>query len=141
MTSRLWEVVKNIILERLTRKPKLKRPSISQPKLLEWVECMDPEVELSDIPEYSKNRIEDLEEITKLITKRNLERQRVYGNSNVAASDEASSAYNSNFNHSNHSERTPEKDSAVSSNTLLPVDKQLDDRIYDAIWSPSTWLH
>ena len=102
---------------------------------------MDPEVELSDIPEYSKNRIEDLEEITKLITKRNLERQRVYGNSNVAASDEASSAYNSNFNHSNHSERTPEKDSAVSSNTLLPVDKQLDDRIYDAIWSPSTWLH
>lgn len=138
MTSRLWEVVKNIILERLTRKPKLKRPSISQPKLLEWVECMDPEVELSDIPEYSKNRIEDLEDITKLITKRNLERQRAFGNANVAASEEASSAYNSNFN---HSEKTPEKESNVSSNNLLPVDKQLDDRIYDAIWSPSTWLH
>ena len=74
MTERLWEVVKNIILERLTRKPKLKRPSISQPKLLEWVECMDPEIELSDLPDYSKARIEEIDDLTKLITKRNLER-------------------------------------------------------------------
>lgn len=57
MTDRLWEVVRNIILERLTRKPRLKRPSISQPKLLEWVECMDPELEINDLPDYSKKRI------------------------------------------------------------------------------------
>lgn len=43
---RLWKIVKIVIIERLTRKPHTKRPSISQPKLLEWVECMDPEVEL-----------------------------------------------------------------------------------------------
>ncbi len=99
---------------------------------------MDPEVELGDLPDYSKQRIEDIDEITKLITKRNLERQRVYGIINNPSSDEASSAYNSNFN---HSEKSPDKDSNVSSNNLLLVDKQLDDRIYDAIWSPNTWLH
>lgn len=78
-TDKLWNVVKNVIIERLTRKPKLKRPSIAQPKLLEWVECMDPEIELADLPDYSKDRIEDLEELVQLITKRNLERQRIFG--------------------------------------------------------------
>ena len=56
----LWSTVKDIILERLTRKPYKKRPAISKPKLLEWVECMDPEIELADLPDYSKERIEDL---------------------------------------------------------------------------------
>lgn len=42
--SNIWEIVKVVIIERLTRKPYTKRPSISQPKLLEWVECMDPEI-------------------------------------------------------------------------------------------------
>jgi hypothetical protein len=84
MTDRLWEVVKNIILERLTRKPKLIRPSISKPKLLEWVECMDPEVELADLPDYSKARIEDLDDLSKMITKRNLERQRMFGGQSLS---------------------------------------------------------
>lgn len=77
--DRLWDIVRNLILERLTRKPRLKRPSVAQPKLLEWVECMDPEIELADLPDYSKERIEDLEELAQAITKRNLERQRLYG--------------------------------------------------------------
>lgn len=77
----LWVVVKDVILERLTRKPHRKRPSISQPKLLEWVECMDPELELSDLPDYSKERIDDLEDLVDRITHRNSERQRIYGTS------------------------------------------------------------
>ena len=60
-------MIRNIILERLTRKPKKKRPAIAQPKLLEWVECMDPEIELSDLQDYSKERIDDLEELAGLI--------------------------------------------------------------------------
>ena len=47
--SNLLEMVRTIILERLTRKPKKKRPAIAPPKLLEWVECMDPEIELADL--------------------------------------------------------------------------------------------
>jgi uncharacterized protein YfkK (UPF0435 family) len=43
------------------------------------VECMDPEVELADLPDYSKARIEDLDDLSKMITKRNLERQRMFG--------------------------------------------------------------
>lgn len=35
---------------------------------------MDPEIELADLPDYSKERIEDLEELAQAITKRNLER-------------------------------------------------------------------
>jgi hypothetical protein len=60
-------------LERLTRKPRRKRHAIAQPKLLEWVECMDPEMQLSDIPDHSQSRIEDLEElIHKVETKENI---------------------------------------------------------------------
>lgn len=62
--KKLWIIVKIIIVERLTRKTKTKRPSIAEPKLLEWVECMDPEIELFDLPEYSKERLEDFEEIS-----------------------------------------------------------------------------
>lgn len=72
--EKLWDIVRNIIVERLTRKPKIKRPSVSQPKLLEWVECMDPEIELADIPDYSKERIDGLEDLVLQIAKRNLER-------------------------------------------------------------------
>jgi len=50
---------------------------------------MDPEIELSDLPDYSKARIEDIEDITKLITKRNLERQRMNGLANQANYDES----------------------------------------------------
>jgi hypothetical protein len=65
-------MVKDIILERLTRKPRRKRTSISQPKLLEWVECVDPEMLLSDIPAHSRGRIEDLEELEGYLHKRQL---------------------------------------------------------------------
>lgn len=40
---------------------------------------MDPEMELSDLPEYNKERIEGLEELVQLIQQRNLERERMYG--------------------------------------------------------------
>jgi hypothetical protein len=43
-------MVKEVFLERLTRKPRKKRHSIAQQKLLEWVEGMDPEMTLADIP-------------------------------------------------------------------------------------------
>ena len=46
----LWDVVNDIIIERLTRKPRRKRPAIAEPKLLEWVECMDPQIEIGDLP-------------------------------------------------------------------------------------------
>lgn len=59
----IWTIIREIILERLTRKPRKKRSSIAQPKLLEWVQCMDPEMLLSDIPEHSRDKIEDLDEL------------------------------------------------------------------------------
>ena len=65
--DRLWDVVKDIILERLTRKPRRKRPAVVDSKLLEWVECMDPEFELADLPDYDKERIEDIQELADLI--------------------------------------------------------------------------
>jgi phosphatidylethanolamine-binding protein (PEBP) family uncharacterized protein len=40
---------------------------------------MDPEIELADIPDYSKERIENIEELIKSIQKRNSDRQRQYG--------------------------------------------------------------
>lgn len=61
--SSLWAITKELILERLTRKIRKKRTSIASSKLLEWVEGMDPEMVLSDIPEYSRSRIEDMEDL------------------------------------------------------------------------------
>ena len=94
--DRIWDIVRHVIIERLTRKPKLKRPSVAQPKLLEWVECMDPEIELADLPDYSKERIEDLDELAQAITKRNLERQRMFGDlkQNSVASNNEMDPYN-----------------------------------------------
>lgn len=66
----MWVVVRDVILERLTRKPRRKRHAIAQPKLLEWVECMDPEMQLSDIPDHSQSRIEDLEELIHKVERR-----------------------------------------------------------------------
>lgn len=66
-------MVKEVILERLTRKPRKKRSSIAQLKLLEWVECMDPEMVLSDIPLHSRPKIEDLEELENYIERRQLQ--------------------------------------------------------------------
>lgn len=59
----LWDLVRDLILERLTRKPIRRRQNVVESKLLEWVECMDPEIELSDLPDYSKERIENIDEL------------------------------------------------------------------------------
>lgn len=67
MIRELWEMVRDVILERLTRKARRKRTSIAQPKLLEWVECVDPEMTLGDIPIHSRGRIEDLEDLENYI--------------------------------------------------------------------------
>ena len=61
--DRIWAVTRDIIIERLSRKPKRKRPSIAEPKLLEWVECMDPEIDLDGLPDYTRERILDYEEL------------------------------------------------------------------------------
>ena len=65
-------MVKEVFLERLTRKPRKKRHSIAQQKLLEWVEGMDPEMTLADIPQHSRDRIEDLEELENYIERKNM---------------------------------------------------------------------
>lgn len=39
---------------------------------MEWVECMDPEMLLSDINDVSRARIEDIEELMEYINRRNL---------------------------------------------------------------------
>lgn len=58
--AELWDVVRDIILERVTRNAKRKRPAVAEAKLKEWVLQMDPEVELADLPDYCKERIEDI---------------------------------------------------------------------------------
>ena len=59
----LWSVIKDIILERVTRKPRRKRNAIAQPKLIEWVESNDPEMVLTDLPQFNQSRIEDIHEL------------------------------------------------------------------------------
>lgn len=54
-----WRNVKNLMAERLSRKQFKKRDNISDQKLLEWIECREPELSVHDLPEYSKNRIEN----------------------------------------------------------------------------------
>lgn len=61
--ERVWGIVRDVILERLTRKPRRKRQLVAESKLLEWVECIDPEIELADLSEHSKERVENLEEL------------------------------------------------------------------------------
>ncbi|CDW85033.1 UNKNOWN [Stylonychia lemnae] len=137
-TDKLWDVVKTIIIERLTRKPKLKRPSVAQPKLLEWVECMDPEIELADLHDYSKERIEDLDELVSLITKRNLERQRMFGDFSSKVPNSELDPYNTG---NMGKLEFPTNSSKERQNGGSLDDRHLDERIYEAIWSPTTWLH
>lgn len=70
--TQLWSTMRDVVLERLTRKARRKRTSIAQPKLLEWVECVDPEMLLSDIPMHSRSRIEDLDELESYINRINI---------------------------------------------------------------------
>ncbi len=60
----------DVILERLTRKPRRKRAAIAQPKLLDWVQSPDPELSLSDLADFSRSRIEDLDELLRKINRR-----------------------------------------------------------------------
>jgi len=69
--AKLWEVTYDVILERLTRKARRKRTSVAPSKLLEWVECADPELSLDDLSELSRSRIEDLDELIRKINRRN----------------------------------------------------------------------
>lgn len=69
--AKLWEVTYDVILERLTRKHRRKRTSIANAKLMEWVECPDPELSLNDLAEFSRSRIEDLDELIRKINRRN----------------------------------------------------------------------
>jgi hypothetical protein len=70
--TQLWSMMRDVVLERLTRKSRRKRTSIAQPKLLEWVECVDPEMSLGDIPVHSRSRVEDLDELENYLQRKNL---------------------------------------------------------------------
>ena len=63
-------MAKLVIVERISRKPKLKRTQIAESKLLEWVECMDPGTEFEDLSEESIKKIDDYKELKKLVDKR-----------------------------------------------------------------------
>ena len=43
---------------------------MAQAKLQEWVEATDPELALDDLTEYSRERIEDLDELLRKLNKR-----------------------------------------------------------------------
>ena len=47
----------------MTRIPLRKRPLVAESKLKEWVELMDPEMELGDLADYSKVRIPDFQQL------------------------------------------------------------------------------
>ena len=81
--DKILSVTKDVIFERLSRKPRRKRHSVAESKLLEWVECMDPELSLDDLPDYNKERIDDYKELKRLIEKRDLDRARLAKNEEV----------------------------------------------------------
>jgi len=77
VVENLWEVVRDVVTERLTRRPRRKRPNIAESKLLEWVELMDPEIQLSDLPVYTRERIDDLDELLEQAARRKIQTHRL----------------------------------------------------------------
>jgi hypothetical protein len=55
--------VKDLVVERLSRKVRRERPHLTEQKLLEWIESPEPEITLEDLPKFTAERIEDFEEL------------------------------------------------------------------------------
>ncbi len=56
-----WENVKEIILEKLSKSIRRERPNVTDAKMQEWIECKFEPLQISDLPDYSASRIENME--------------------------------------------------------------------------------
>ena len=108
-----WDNIKNLMVERLSRKQLQKRDNISDQKLKEWINCWEPELTIHDLPEYSKNRIQNEEVLNEIERSHN----------NINSSRAGNLFYNTDFF---------KKDSSK---------KQIIDAARDAVWKPGVWLH
>lgn len=61
--DRFWKNIEEVITERLSRKPRRKRPPIEDEVLQAYCEMTDPEISLNDLSEYTRNRVENIEEL------------------------------------------------------------------------------
>lgn len=61
--ERFWENVRDVVIERLSRKVRRQRSNLTEQKLLEWIESTEPEIMLEDLPKFTAERIEDFEEM------------------------------------------------------------------------------
>lgn len=111
--TNFWNNVKNLMVERLSRKQIRQRDNISDQKLKEWISCREPELSIHDLPEYSKNRIQN-EEILNEIER---------SQHNINSSRTGNLFYTTDFF---------KKDSTR---------KPIIDAARDAVWKPAVWLH
>jgi hypothetical protein len=106
-----WNNIKNLMVERLSHKQLQKRGKISDQKLKEWIDCREPELTVHDLPEYSKNRIQNEDVLNEI--------ERSHNNSSRAGN----LFYTTDFFKKNSSK------------------KQIIDAARDAVWKPGVWLH
>lgn len=59
--STFWESVKEMILEKLSKTIRRDRPTITDHKMLEWIEGPITDLRIADLPNYSASRIENIE--------------------------------------------------------------------------------
>lgn len=111
--TNFWDNLKTLMVERLSRKQLKKRDNISDQKLREWIECREPELSVHDLPEYSKNRIQNEEVLNEI--------ERSQQNMNLSRTGNL--FYATDFFKKN-STRKPIIDAAR-----------------DAVWKPAVWLH
>jgi hypothetical protein len=112
--DKFWKNVKNFIIERLTRKLRQHRDNVSDEKLLEWIECREPELTVYDLPDYNKKRIEN-EEVLEQLERNQINTMNASRTSNVF--------YSTNF---------------FNKNT---TNKPIYDTARDEVWKPTVWLH
>ena len=61
--DKFWANIEEVVTERLSRKPRRKRPPIDDDVLQSYCEMTDPEIALNDLTEETRNRIDNLDEL------------------------------------------------------------------------------
>ena len=117
----LWENVRFLILERLTKQVLKKRTNLANQKLREWIDALEPELALNDLQEHCLNRIVNLKELQEL--------ERVQRKFNSPEEIIDNFAYTSSYFN-----RVGEVEGETTAPKTLEAVRQ-------AIWNPQSWLH
>ncbi|CDW78552.1 UNKNOWN [Stylonychia lemnae] len=135
--DKLWTTIRNIIIERVSRKIIVNRPYISQVKLEQWITFPEPEYNLSQMPTFSQAKIDDLPELKEKILRKNTMMERTFGfQLNQVFSQDI-------FKRSDSldKQRTVNQIFSQANFEELKIDDTLDERIKLVVWGSPTWLH